>query len=482
MDHELEQFLSAGAAHMERGQIREGEAIYRQGVARFPKDATLSCNLGVTLSLQSRHAEALTYYNRAIAADDSNYHAHLNRGLALMALNDIPAASQSLRRATTLEPNHPDGWLNLGVCLIRLHAEPEAIEAFERAVALAPNVAMHHAYLGQALSNQGRYEEGDAHYQRAIALDPNHAEYRMTYGFNRLRQGDFATGWALADARLWTKNFAPMRTRFREPVWDGSPLDGRMIYFQPEQGMGDVLQFVRYAKLVAQRGGRVLVGCQAPIKNLIATAPGVAEAMEPGRAISHMDTWIPLLSLPGIFKTELSTIPAEVPYLTPDPALVETWRDRLGEERQLRVGLVWAGNPEHAQDHHRSMRLEQFAPLAHDEIEFVGLQVGPGSDQSSPSRMHFTSLTAQLRDLSDTGAVLMNLDLLITVDTAPAHLAGALGREVWTLIHAAPDWRWMLGREDTPWYPTMKLYRQTKLDDWSDVIERVRRDLHARIS
>jgi hypothetical protein len=277
--------------------------------------------------------------------------------------------------------------------------------------------------------------------------------------------------------------------QFPTPPWDGSPLDGRTILVHAEQGLGDTMQFLRYVPLVRRRGGRVILVCQPPLMRLLSRVPGIERLVAWGEPLPEYDVQVPLMSLPGLFGTTLETVPAEVPYLDAEPALVEAWRHRLGSYAGFQVGIVWQGNPRFRFDRLRSIPLAQFAPLARvPGVHLLSLQKGPGRDQLAalPGSFPVTDLGHQLDETTgaflDTAAVMKNLDLVITSDTVAAHLAGALGVPVWVALHDVPDWRWLLDREDSPWYPTMRLFRQTRPGQWEEVFERIAAALHRRLA
>ena len=269
-----------------------------------------------------------------------------------------------------------------------------------------------------------------------------------------------------------------MRRQFAQPMWDGSALEGRRILLHAEQGLGDTLQFVRYAPLVRQRGGFVILECQQTLLRLLAGASGIDRLIARGHPLPDFDCHAPLLSLPAIFRTAIDTIPAAVPYVEVAPVEVERWREiiesRAGARGGLKVGLTWAGNPRHRNDRNRSLSPRDLSALASlDQTVFFQLQ----KDAAAAPDLEMIELLDGSSDFLDTAAILQNLDLLISVDTSVAHLAGALGRPVWTLLPFAPDWRWMTGRSDSPWYPSMRLYRQQRRKDWAEVLQRVRADL-----
>ena len=296
----------------------------------------------------------------------------------------------------------------------------------------------------------------------------------MKEGRIRLLRGEYEAGWAGYEHRLALRKFARVRERFDEPRWDGAPLAGQTILLHAEQGFGDTLQFIRYAPLVAARGGAVAVECPPSLASLVGSVEGVARVIEQGAALPPFACQAPLLSLPRILATDMDSIPADIPYLAPPPGPPPPPLVEAGEG--FRVGIVWAGNPDHADDRNRSCGLAAFAPLrALGGVRLYGLQVGPRAAdlQSLPPGPPVIDLSPWLSDFAATARAMQALDLIVTVDSAPAHLAGALGRPAWVLLPFVPDWRWLLERDDSPWYPSLRLFRQPTFGDWPAVFERV---------
>jgi hypothetical protein len=325
--------------------------------------------------------------------------------------------------------------------------------------------------------NQGRLEESIASYDHALRLQPNSASAHWNRALALLLAGDYERGWPKYEWR-WKRKAAKPRP-FRQPQWDGSPLEGRTILLWCEQGLGDAIQFVRFAQTVKQNGGRVILECPGILLRLFASVPGVDELVAEGTALSTFDVQAPFMSLPAILGTTLATIPADVPYLTADPELVARWRSRLESLPGFKIGIAWQGNAHHKWDRHRSIPLAKFAPLAEvPGVRLISLQKGPGTDQLKSFTKHYpvTDFGDELDAsgaFTDTAALIRSLDLVITTDTALAHLAGALGAPVWLALSTVVDWRWLLDREDTPWYPTMRLFRQRTLGDWDFDFERM---------
>ena len=305
----------------------------------------------------------------------------------------------------------------------------------------------------------------------------------MNYALTCLQRGDFERGWNEYEWRFRCREHPLLAQGI--PPWDGSPLDGRRILLWAEQGLGDTIQFIRYAPAVARRGGRVVVACPRPLVRILTSCPGVAQVIPEGTEQLDCACQAPLMSLPRIFGTALKTIPSSIPYLTADPGLLALWSDVLGRFDGFKVGIAWQGNPDHKKDRHRSFPLARFEVLASiPGVKLFALQKGPGTEQIEKlaGRLLLTDLAGRLDDFMDTAAVLQNLELVITPDTSLAHLAGALGVPVWVAIPFAADWRWLLARDDTPWYPTMRLFRQRRWGDWDDVFGRMVQELSSVVA
>ena len=320
----------------------------------------------------------------------------------------------------------------------------------------------------------GDFEAGWQDYERVLQINPGNEAMLWSRSLLRLSQGDFARGWQEFEYRWTQPGFVPRRPD--RPRWDGSSLEGKTIFLHAEQGLGDTIQFIRYLPMVKQRGGTVLFECQPALVRLCTDIAGVDQWVAPGAEVPPFDVQAPLLSLPGIFGTTLANIPAAVPYLRADPDLVEYWSKELTPLQGVKVGIVWQGSPKHKADRYRSVPLKHLESLAEVKgVKLVSLQKGPGTEQLQ-GRFPVLDLSERL-DLAgaflDTAAIMMNLDLVITVDSAIAHLTGALGVPVWVILPLFSDWRRLREREDSPWYPTMRLFRQKRLGDWDEVLERI---------
>ena len=472
-----------GTLYLESGRAAEAESRYRLALTVRPHDPQTWNLLGRALQAQRQTAEAQRCFRMALEIDPNHADAHNNLGITLFDERRFDEAAASHRQSIALRPESAAAHYNLGNALKSLVQLEHAAESYRRALALKPDYVDACNNLGTLLRYLGRPSEGVELFERAIQLDPGNANAHLNLGSHRLLFGDFTGGWPEYEWRLRQTDLAPRN--FSQPRWQGEPLAGRSILLWSEQGLGDTLQFVRYAVLVKQRGRLVTLECQGALVRLLARCPGVDRCIAQGETLPEFDVQIPLPSLPGIFGTTLQDVPAVVPYVVADEALVARWRRELTTIEGLKVGIVWQGNPEFRRDRFRSIPLDRFRQLADvPGVRLFSLQKGPGRDAMSKRAGDFpvVDLADRLNDFDDTAAVMRNLDLLITSDTSPAHLAGALGVPVWLALGLAADWRWLLEREDSPWYPTMRLFRQRELDNWAEVFDRIRAALVDRVS
>ncbi|WP_372400557.1 tetratricopeptide repeat protein (plasmid) [Azospirillum sp. HJ39] len=463
----------------------EAEQAYRRAIRLAPSGA--EGHNGLANVLQERDAldGAVAAYVRGLALDPTHSAASNNLGIALRGLDRPVEAMDWHRRAVTLDPGFAAGHTSLGLSLQEQGRLEEAAAAHIRAIAVDPGFAGGYANHGNARLNQNRLDAAILSFRRAIAVDPAGPDSRRNLGMALLVAGRFEEGWREYEWRLRCKD-APTHAAMPKPRWDGSPLDGHRILLHGEQGLGDALQFCRYVPLVAARGGRVLLGLPAPLERVMAGLPGVERFVTGQLPTDAFDLHLPMLSLGEVFGTQMDTIPHRVPYLSAEPALVARWAERLrAAAGGLKVGIVWAGSPTHGNDRNRSIGLAPFARLAAiPGVTLVSIQKGPteGLAANPPGGFPILNLSPDIRDFADTAAIMAGLDLVICVDTSVAHLAGALGVPVWVFIPFAPDWRWMLDREDSPWYPTMRLFRQSAPGRWDDAIDRVETALRHRAS
>lgn len=460
----------------------EAVAAYREAIRLRPDHAEACNNLGNVLSDAGDLGAAISAYRRAVELKPAYAEAWVTLGLALQASGRPLEAAEAYRAAVRLKPDLADAHNNLGNVLHDLGQLEASADALSKAVELKPDFAEAHANLGVSLGDLGQNREAITAYRTAIRLNPELPEAHHNLGMILLQSGDFAEGWREYEWR-WKCKSNRFPVNFTQPKWEGEDLRGRTILLHAEQGAGDAIQFVRYAPMVAERGGRVIVQCPRPLVRLFRQMPNAAQIIAAGDPLPQFDLHCPLMSLPLAFATTLESIPANVPYVTPEPDVVQNWAQKLnGDGGPLRIGLAWAGNPSHQKDKERSISLPSLAPLAAAKgITFYSLQKGTTAAQAArpPAGMALIDLTSELTDFADTAALIANLDLIITVDTAIAHLAGAMGKRTWVLLPFAADWRWMLARDDSPWYPTLRLFRQCAAGDWREVIDRVAAELVA---
>jgi hypothetical protein len=380
---------------------------------------------------------------------------------------------QSYNAALEVDPQHAQTHNNLANAYCEIGDWDRAIQGYNRALAIQPDYADALNNLGTALEEIGQRDRAMQLYRQALDLHPGSVSAPWNIALLQLLRGDYTNGWVGYEHR-WRQAKQKLSFRnFTEPmlrVDDPSAIRGKHVFLHAEQGLGDTLQFCRYVPMVADLGARVTLECPPQLLRLLGSLRGVETLITAGSAIQPFDLHCPLMSLPMVFNTTLATVPAKVPYLAADPIDVARWAERFVDQpSHLRVGLVWAGGTTHQKDRHRSLKLTDFTALAAiPGIELYSLQVGEPARQaaSPPSGMKLTDWTMELNDFADTAALVSHLDLVITVDTAVGHLAGALGKMVWILLAYSPDWRWLLDREDSPWYPNTRLFRQQSPGDW----------------
>lgn len=440
---------------------------------------------GNTLCDAFRFREAIERYQAAIALRPDYAEAFTNMGTALRDCGRIEEAIAAHRRALQLKPDLAEGLNNLAIALRDCGRWDEALPSCRRALEIKPDYADAHANLGVILCEMEQADEAIAACRRAVELQPRRAVLQNNLGMILLRLGQYEEGWRRVEARYFADPRFPAR-QLAQPRWDGGDLAGRTLLIHAEQGFGDTMQFARYVPLAAERRGQVIFECYPELRNLFECLKGGkgVKLITAGDAIPPFDVHCPIMSLPLAFGTTLHTVP-NAPYLRPDPSRVEYWKEKLQstEEathvyaglRRRRIGLVWAGKPTHTDDRNRSMMLSELAPLAAIDADFYSLQRGPSARQACypPSGMKLADFTAQFLDFSETAALIDNLDLVISVDTAVAHLAGAMGKPVFLLLPKIAEWRWMMHRTDTPWYPSMRLFRQENWRDWKGPVEKI---------
>ncbi|MFQ5962995.1 MAG: tetratricopeptide repeat protein [Candidatus Scalinduaceae bacterium] len=477
----IEDLLQEGHNCHQTGNLAAAAQLYQKILDKQPGNIDAIFLLG-TLNLQQGNLETATIFLRkAIELKPDHVVAYNNLGTVLQKQRKLDEAVLSFNQAITLKPDYADAYYNLGNAFIEQGKLDEAVNSYRNAISHNPGDAEMYYNLGNVLKEQGKLDEAVGNYRQAIKHKPDFADAHMNMSVALLLAGKLEEGWPEYEWRLCTKDDAPKN--FKQPQWDGSPLNGQHILVHAEQGFGDTIHFVRYLPMVKAQGGYVLFECQRGLSKLLENCAGIDEIVErtPDKETTNQfDVHVPLLSLPGIFGTTLDTIPSDIPYITVDPKLVDQWHMRLDHNNDFKIGIVWAGSPKHKKDRYRSCSLADFVPLFNiPDLSFYGLQKGPASVDTldPPKWVKLTNLGDELNDFADTAAVIANLELVISVDTAVAHLAGAIGKPVWNLLHSAPDWRWLLNRDDSSWYPSMRLFRQTQFYDWIGVFERVKKEL-----
>jgi len=527
--HDRALALSPDAAeiHYNRGNVlrdckRYDDALdsYDRALALQPDHAEAYFNRANVLLDSQRPEQALTNYDQAIALKSHHVEAYCYRGNALLALKRPEQALNSYDAALRIRPDYVQAHANRGFALRDLGRHEEALAGYDKSLALAPKSAHLHYNRANILANLNRHEEALISYDRALILDPDLSEVycnrgrvlqnlncheeallsfqraleispddidaRLNESLCQLLLGNLAKGWHNYECRWQKDQMQEYHHRFTQALWlGGQPLAGKSILLHAEQGFGDTLQFCRYVRQVKALEATVILEVEPALKTLLNLLPGADLLIGKGEPLPNFDYYCPLLSLPLAFNTSLETIPADTPYLFSRAERVTKWRDQLGEKTALpRVGLVWSGNPAHKNDHNRSIALARFSQLLNNDCaRFFSLQKDLRDEDAAilanfPELQHFG---AQLQDFDDTAALIELMDLVISVDTSVAHLAGAMSKPVWLLLPYNPDWRWLLDRTDTPWYPTMRLFRQPAQGDWQSVLDQINQRLQGVI-
>jgi tetratricopeptide (TPR) repeat protein len=472
------------ALHLRPGEpatLKNLEEVCRRQARRNEAEARAWCARGNTHQREGRGEDAEACYQRALELRPELAEAHNNLGVLLLARGKAAEALPHFRKTVCLHPDSAEAHNNVGSALARLGEFEQAEPNFQRAVRLRPVYPEAWKHLGEVLRELGRLEEAESCFREAIRQQPDLAEGHSRLGAIRLLIGRFEAGWEEYEWRL--RRPSAVLPRVALPVWNGSSLTGRTVLLCLEQGYGDVFQFVRFAAPLKQRGATVVLWCPAELVELLSSCPGLDQVTS-GNPPVGCDCYVMLLSLPHRLGITLDNIPANVPYLSPPERLRHSFRD-LADLPGLKVGIAWQGNPAHPEDRMRSVRLEEFAPLAEvPGVSLVSLQKGPGAEQLAlfAQRRLVLDLGPRLADWSDTAAALNRLDLVISVDSAVAHLAGALGKPTWVALRSASEWRWLLDREDSPWYPSLRLFRQTRPGDWTSVFSRIVGELRLLLS
>ncbi|HTP63426.1 MAG TPA: tetratricopeptide repeat protein [Burkholderiales bacterium] len=475
--------VQAALAQQQAGRYDEAERSFYRALALEPDSAHIHLHLGNLLRLAGRQEAALQCCLEAVRLAPEFAPGRNNLGSAYRDLGRREEAMAEFRRALTLDGGLAEAHFNLGTSLLAAGDTSQAIECYRSALRHRPGFALAHLNLGFLLEEAGDVSGAAAAYASAVAADPQLVEAHVNLGMQLLLAGRFSEGWPEYEWRLRYPEYGAAAAAGGFVRWNGAELAGKTILLDSEQGFGDAIQFLRYAALAADRGGRVVVRCAPELAGLFSDAPGVSAVVVSGAALPAFEVYCPLPSLPHLFGTTLDTIPVRVPYLHADAAKAARWKEKFaGDGAVCRVGLVWASQSKHRTAGAKSIPLKAMAPLAGiPGVHYYSLQKGAAAREidQAPAGMRIFDLSGELADFSDAAAALANLDLVISVDTAVAHLAGALARPTWTLLKFAPDWRWLMDRGDCPWYPTMRLYRQRRPGDWTDPLAAIAQQLPA---
>lgn len=470
--------MQAGISHYRAGALDEARVLYERVLRIEPKHPDALHLLGLVWCAKGDSKKGIQLIRRAIAYFPRFPDALSNLGFVLQSLGREEEALASFDKALAIMPDSIAALNNRGNTLMILGRLDEALTCFDRALAIAPGHAETLNNRANSLRYLGKLDEALTAFERALAIKPDFAEAHWNESLCLLAYGDFHRGWERYEWRWRTRQFAREKQDFSGPLWLGKEdVSSKTVLLHAEQGLGDTLQFCRYAPAVAARGATVILAVHPPLKELLRSLPGAARVVSLDEAVPSFDFHCPLMSLPLALGTHVETVPAEVPYLSANPIRVARWRERLEELEGLKIGLVWAGQPAGDRvDQRRSMRLEQMLEVGSVEgVALISVQKGEAANQvrALGTGSGLVDWTEELTDFVDTAALVAALDLVISVDTSVAHLAGSLGKPVWVLNRYDRCWRWLTNRDDSPWYPTMRLFTQPNPGDWADVMARV---------
>jgi tetratricopeptide (TPR) repeat protein len=483
-DPKTDYLLSLGTALEQQGLHEQALKAFDKAVQLKPDNAEFRARLANVLVELKRPADAIASADQALRLDPRFAYALHVRGRALESLKRFDEYLADSRQAYLLDPGSAAMSVNVGHALMLLGRYEEALPWFDCALALQPDLVMASINKAQSLTQIRRFDDALAIYDQVKAIDPHNVDVEWNLSLIHLMRGDFAAGWAEREVR-WKRpslSGTALYPKFSQPMWLGEgDIGGKTVLVYADEGFGDTLQFARYLPMLAARGARVILVVDGPLYPLFSQMGGVSQCISKSAGtLPAFDVHCPICSLPLVFKTRLDTIPPSASYLPrPTEARVRAWQDRLGAHDRLRVGLVWSGNPAHADDHNRSIALRALTPVLDTDARFVSLQkdLRPADKAVLDERADVIDLTAHLADFAETAALVSCLDLVITVDTGVAHLSATLDRPTWILLPYRPDFRWLLDRDDSPWYPTARLFRQTAPRDWEAVVGRVKEAL-----
>jgi hypothetical protein len=468
-----------GMTLQESNQVDSALIYFHKALQIKPDDADIYCCIGDIYKDKEEYDRAIAYYKKALEYDNEMEDVYNELGLICLSKKQINEAIMYFEKALSINDNNQIAYNNLASAYNEIDEYDKAMLCCKRAVSIKPDDA--NLYLNFSVTSflRGDYEDSAKYAMKAIELEPDKADAHFNLAMSFLVLGNFEEGWKEYEWRGRLKD--SIWQVFTKPLWDGFDISDKILLICTEQGFGDAIQFVRYVPLIRKRNvKKIIVECREQLKSLLEYVDGIDEVVARNEKLPEFDVYCHLLSLPSIFNTREETIPANVPYIRISKWVVDKWSSKIMDKGMVKIGIAWAGSPTHKNDRNRSVLLDLFKPLGSlDNVVFYSLQKGYGSEQVKGlgEDLKIIDLTDGIEDFLDTAGLIMNLDLVISVDTAVAHLAGALGKPVWVLIPFVPDWRWMLNREDSPWYPTMRLFRQKCRGDWGSVIERIKDEL-----
>jgi Tfp pilus assembly protein PilF len=469
----FEEANALAVTEMRRGNLRGAVDLFTLILAKAPHPM-IFLNRGLAMQGMGKHDSALADFDQAIALDPNYGPTFNSRGITLHRLKRYDEALASYDKAIAINPNDSAAYTNRGMTLHALDRFQESLVSCKKATNITPGQPVFHNNLGNALQEMGQFKEALACYDKATEIRPDYAEAHWNAAVVRLTLGDLERGWSEAEWRWKHRGLGKEIRQFHQPLWLGEPIGGKTILVYSEQGIGDIIQFCRYVPMLAERGAKVILEVDAALTQLLSGLEGVLSCVTRHAPHPPFDAQCPILTLPLAFATQLKSIPASVPYLTM-PAGRRDWQMLLGPKTRPRIGIAWSGNPNHVHDRKRSVPLEVLLPLLDFDATFISLQKDVRVEDAPilQQRNDILNYGPEFTDFADTAALISCLDLVISVDTSVVHLAGALGKTVWVQIPYLPDWRWLLNREDSPWYPTVRLFRQSAARDWKEVVANV---------
>lgn len=471
-----------GLISVQTGNYDKAVEYFDKTLKINPTNISALYNLGNAYRDMGQIPEAFKCYQRVLQLDPEYTDAYINLGIIFRMQGRFEEETAFYQKALQLNPRSPQAFFNLGHAFFQKEEFEKALACYEKVIQLNPDSLQAYMNLGLVLRIKGYNERALASYRKAVQIDPDNAAAHWNLSNVLLLTGNYGEGWEEFEWFRKTEDCSKRQRFFPQPLWNGADIKGKTILLHAEEGFGDTLQFIRYAPLVVQRGANVIVESQKELTRLLRNMKGLIDVISHDEELPRFDTHCPMMSLPRVFGTTPDNIPSQVPYLHADTESADKWKLKLQNvDSRLKIGMVWSGG---GLPFRKSCHLGLFSPLARlQDITLYSLQKGAPAKQSkdAPEGMRLLDYTDELHDFFDTAALIENLDLVIAVDTAVAHLAGAMGKPVWTLLPFVPDWRWLLDREDCPWYPTMRLFRQPALGDWKNVVRKISDSLQKQL-